>query len=209
MIFEHVLIAPQEIKIRPSEYDGKKIETPADHKSEQANIAALLQVNKQTHSETKKLLYGMNTFSFSAGIVEGLNASALRAFLDSVAKENLACIQRIAISPYLPRRAWAGVGRRGEEADELECMARSVVKHLAGVQNVELNLDGPYGPPVRRCPAVRIEKRSGNVRKVKKALRALRERDGLKVLLRAGAWLNKGKLMEVLGEENFSWVVEN
>jgi hypothetical protein len=185
MIFEYVLIAPQEIKIRPSKYKGKKLKTPADHK-EQANIAALLHVKKQTHSETKKLLYGMNTFSFSTGIVGDLNASAFRGFLDSVAKENLACIQRIAIAPYLPRRAWAGVGRRGASSGELKCMARSVVKYLAGVQDVELNLDGPYGPPVLRGPAVGIEKRSGNIRKVKKVLRVLR-RDGLRVHLRGGA----------------------
>jgi hypothetical protein len=62
-----------------------------DQKSEQANIAALLLVNKQTYLETKKILYGRNTFSFSIRIVENLNAEAFKGFLKFMAKEHLAC----------------------------------------------------------------------------------------------------------------------
>lgn len=101
MIFEHVLIVSQGIKILPSEFEGKRLEIPAGQKSEQANTAALLLVNKQTHSEAKRVLYSRNTFpfSFSIGIVESLNASAFRGFLDSMAGESLACIRRSAFLP--------------------------------------------------------------------------------------------------------------
>lgn len=206
-IFEHVLIASQPIEIRSSEFEGEKIETPADQKSEQDNLAALLLVDKQTHPETQELLYGRNTFSFSEGVVEGLGASALRNFVSSVSKENLACIRRIAISPYLPRRGWAAKGRRGKKGDELKRMVRAVMEHLTGVQDVELNLDGPYGPPVREDPAVEIKEGSGNLRKLKGAVRVLEERNGVKLRLRAGAWLDMRRVKKLLRRRGVESVV--
>jgi hypothetical protein len=208
MIFEHALTVPQEIKVLPSEFEGERIETPVGHQSEQVNIAALLLVNKQTHSEARRLLYERNTFSFSTGIVENLNSPAFSKFVNSVTKENLACVRRIAISPYLPRRAWAGERRRGQR-DELKRMVRAAMKHLAGVEDVELNLDGPYGPPVSRDPDVEIEKGSSNLRQLKTAVKILERRKGLRIRLRAGSWLNMGRVKKLLKRKNVASVVVN
>lgn len=206
MIFEHALTVPEEIKVLPSEFEGERIETPAGHQSEQVNIAALLLVNKQTHSETRQLLYERNTFSFSTGIVENLNSLAFSRFVNSVTKENLACVRCIAISPYLPRRAWAGERRRGQR-DELERMVRAAMKHLAGVKDVELNLDGPYSPPVSRDPDVEIEKGSSSLRQLKTAVKILEKRKGLRIRLRAGSWLNMGRVKKLLKRKNMVSVV--
>jgi hypothetical protein len=206
MIFEHALTVPQEIKVLPPEFEGERIETPAGHQSEQVNIAALLLVNKQTHSETRQLLYERNTFCFSTGIVENLNSSAFSRFVNSVTKENLACVRRIAISPYLPRRAWVGERRRGQR-DELKRMVRAAMKHLAGVEDVELNLDGPYGPPVSHDPDVEIEKGSSNLRQLKTAVKILERRKGLRIRLRAGSWLDIGKVKKLLKKKTMASVV--
>lgn len=196
MIFEYVLVVPQNIKVLPSSFEGEKLKTPADQTSESTdNLAALLRVNKQTLAETRGILYGRNTFHFSTGIVEGLNSSALTDFINSVAKADLACIQHIVLSPYLPRGDWS-VRRRGTDF-ELEGMAR-VVRQLARVDEVEIDLDGPYGPPARRCSAVVMKRKSVNLRKVARVARILTKGGRMGVTLRAGRWLDlefiKGQL---------------
>jgi hypothetical protein len=197
MIFEYVLVVPQDIKVLPSSFEGEKLKTSAGQTSEPTdNLAALLRVNKQTLKETRVILYRRNTFRFSTGIVEGLNASALTDFVNSVAKVDLACIQRIVLSPYLPRGDWS-VRRRGTDF-ELESMAQVVAQKLTGVEEVKINLDGPYGPPARRCPAVVMERKSDNLRKVARVARILKKRGKKGVTLRAGRWLDlefiKGQL---------------
>jgi hypothetical protein len=130
---------------------------PADQKSEQANIAAPLLVNKQTYLETKKILYGRNTFSFSIGTAENLNEEEFKGFLKSMAKEHLACARnhQLALPPSLRSgRRW----KRREKGGVLDDMIRGVVKHLARVKNVDLDLDGLCGPPKLRGSAVDVER---------------------------------------------------
>jgi hypothetical protein len=207
MIFELVLVVQHEIKILPSAVDGKLFEKPADETPEpHGNLGALLRVSKRTYAETVGILYGRNTFAFSTGIVKGFNGTALTTFINSVAEADLVYIRRITISPYLPRRAWSNSPARERERGGLEMefdrMVRAVVKYLAGVEEMEIDLDGPYGPPVLRRPAVVVNRRAENVRVVKRVVRALRKREGMRISIRAGRWLDLELIQGELRRKN-------
>lgn len=80
-------------------------------------------------------------------------------------------------------------------------MVRAVVKYLAGVEEVELNLDGPYAPPVPRGPVVSVQRGAAKLRKVVEAVRILKGREGMEVHVRAGEWLDMDVVEAALKED--------
>lgn len=169
----------------------------------------LLRVSKRTYAETVGILYGKNIFSFFAGIVSGLNGIALTSFINSVAEADLLCIRHITTSPYLPRGSWSNNPTRERERGDLEtefdCMARTVVKWLDGVEEIEIDLDGPYGPPVLRRPPMVVSGRAQNVRVLKRVIRALRKQEGRRYSIRAAMWLNLEQIQGELRRKNLMY----
>jgi len=62
---------------------------------------------------------------------------------------------QLALPPLLRLgRRW----KRGEKGGVLDDTVRGVVKHLAGVEDVDLDLDGLCGPPKLRGSVVDVER---------------------------------------------------
>lgn len=116
----------------------------------------LLRVSKRTYAETVGILYGKNIFSFFCWDCVGPKRHSFDILYQLSGGGGSALHSAYHHLTVSSSRSWSNNPTRERERGDLEtefdCMARTVVKWLDGVEEIEIDLDGPYGTPVLRRP---------------------------------------------------------